>query len=95
MEPLMHLTGRSLPLLVTYPRPIELREQEQEANISLVITEVKVLVTQLILCNPMEYKLPDSFVHNLPGKITDVGSHSLLHGIFPTQGLSPCLLQCR
>ena len=29
------------------------------------------------------------------GKNTDVGSHSLLQGIFPTQGLNPCLLHCR
>ena len=25
---------------------------------------------------------------NSPGKITGVGSHSLLHGIFPTQGFN-------
>ena len=24
-----------------------------------------------------------------------MGSHSLLHGIFPTQGSNPCLLHCR
>ena len=29
---------------------------------------------------------------NSPGQNTGVGSHSLLHGIFPTQGSSPGLL---
>ena len=28
-------------------------------------------------------------------KIYKVGSHSLLQGIFPTQGLTPGLLHCR
>ena len=32
---------------------------------------------------------------NSPGKNTGVGSHSLLQGIFPTQGLNPDLLLCR
>ena len=32
---------------------------------------------------------------NSPGKNTGVGSHSLLQGIFPTQGLNPGLLHCR
>ena len=30
-----------------------------------------------------------------PGQNTGVGSRSLLQGIFPTQGLNPCLLHCR
>ena len=32
---------------------------------------------------------------NSPGQNTGVSSLSLLQGIFPTQGLSPGLLQCR
>ena len=32
---------------------------------------------------------------NSPGKNTGVGCHSLLQGIFPTQGSNPCLLHCR
>ena len=32
---------------------------------------------------------------NSPGKNTAVGSHSLLQGIFPTEGLNPGLLHCR
>ena len=32
---------------------------------------------------------------NSPGKNTGVGSHFLLQGIFPTQGLNPGVLHCR
>ena len=50
-------------------------------------------VTQscLTLCDPMDYSLCP---WNSPGKDTRVGSHSLLQGIFPTQGLNPGLLHC-
>ena len=30
-----------------------------------------------------------------PGKNTRVSCHSLLQGVFPTQGSNPCLLRCR
>ena len=36
-----------------------------------------------------------SFLHRIPGKNTGVGSHSLLQGIFPTQGLNPGPLHFR
>ena len=32
---------------------------------------------------------------NSPGQNTGVGSHSLLQGVFPTQGSNPGLLHCR
>ena len=32
---------------------------------------------------------------NSPGQNTGVGSHSILQGTFPTQGLNPGLLYCR
>ena len=35
------------------------------------------------------------FPYNSPGKNTGVGCHSLLQGLFPTQGLNPGLLHCR
>ena len=39
---------------------------------------------------------PGSSVHeNSPGKNTGVGCHTLLQGIFLTQGLNPGLLHCR
>ena len=50
------------------------------------------LVTQsvLCLCNPMDCSLPGSSVHgDSPGKNTGVGWHTLLQGIFLTQGLKP------
>ena len=57
--------------------------------------KVKVLVTQycLILCGPWPTKLLCPW--DSPGKNTGVGSHSLLQGIFPTQGSDPGLLPCR
>ena len=45
--------------------------------------------------------IPWTLVHqvlcpwNSPGKNTEVGCHSLLQGIFPTQGLNPGLPHCR
>ena len=50
----------------------------------------------LTLCDPLDYNLPGSSVHgDSPGKNTGVGCHTLLQGIFPTQGLNPCLPHCR
>ena len=47
------------------------------------------------LCDPMDCSLPGSSVHgDSPDKNTGVGSHSLLQGIFPTQGSNPGLPRC-
>jgi len=44
----------------------------------------------------MDCSPPGSFVHgDSPGKNTAVGCHTLLQGIFPTEGLNPGLLHCR
>ena len=44
------------------------------------------------LGNPMDCSLPGSSVHGvLHVKNTGVDCHALLQGIFPTQGLNPCL----
>ena len=59
---------------------------------------IKVLVAQsyLTLCDPMDYSSQGSSVHgSLWARITGASSHSLLQGIFPTQGSNPCLLHCR
>ena len=56
------------------------------------------LVTQLcsILCDPMDCSPPGFSVQgDSPGKNIGVGSHALLQGIFPTQGLKPDPLHCR
>ena len=45
----------------------------------------------LTLCDPHGLYSP----WNSPGQNTEVDSHSLLQGIFPTQGLNPGLLHCR
>ena len=62
--------------------------------------KVKVLVAQscLTLCEPMNCSLPGYFgnpCQDSPGKNTGVDRHSLLQGIFPTQGSNPGLLHCR
>ena len=62
------------------------------------LKRVKVLVAQLCLtfCNPKHISLPGSFVHKIsPDKNTGVGCHSLLQGIFPTQGSNLDLLHCK
>ena len=45
------------------------------------------------LCDPM-YLQPSRILcpWDSPGKNTGVGCHALLQGIFPTQGLNPCLM---
>ena len=46
-----------------------------------------------ILCDPMDCSPPGSSVHGIGhSKNTGVGYHFLFQGIFPTQGLNPCLL---
>ena len=56
--------------------------------------KVKVLVIQSCwtLCNPKDCSL---CTQNSPGKKTRVCCHSLLQGIFQTQGSNPGLLHCR
>ena len=56
---------------------------------------MKVKVTQLYLtlCDPMDYTV-HGILQDSP-EPTGVGSHALLQGIFPTQGLNPGLLHCR
>ena len=61
-------------------------------------TDWEVLVAQSspTLCNPMDCQPTRLlFPRNSPGKNTGVGSLSLLHRIFPTQGANPVLLNCR
>ena len=54
------------------------------------------LQSYTILCNPMNCGPPGSSVHgDSPGKNTGVGCHSVLQGIFPTQGSNSGLPYCR
>ena len=48
------------------------------------------------LCDPMDCSPPSFSVHgDSPGENTEVGCHTLLQRIFPTQGLNPGLPHCR
>ena len=47
-------------------------------------------------CNPINCGPPGFSAHgNSPGENTEVGSHALLQGIFPTQGSNPDIPHCR
>ena len=67
----------------------------QKAKLELLYACVLVAQACPILFNPMDFSPPGSCPWNSPGKNTGVGCHSLLQGIFPTQGLNPGLLHCR
>ena len=57
--------------------------------------EVKVLVSPVWFIVTPCTVTRQAPLWNSPGKNTGVGSHSLLQGIFPIQGLSLSLLHCR
>ena len=53
----------------------------------------KSLQSCLTLCDPVDCSPPGSSAHEiLQARITGVGGHALLQGIFPTQGSNPNLL---
>ena len=53
-------------------------------------------VCSLTLCNPRDCSPPGSSVHRVsPGENAGVCCHTLLQGIFPTQGSNPRLLHCK
>ena len=59
-------------------------------------SESEVLVARLCptLCNPVDCSLPGSCVHGIMDKNSGVGCHSLLQGIFSTQGWNLGLQHC-
>ena len=60
------------------------------------INFLPVASSYLTLCDPLDWSPPGSSVHgDSSGKNTGLGSHSLLQGIFLTQGLNPSILYCR
>ena len=64
---------------------------KQDGDVELCEAKVRVVQLCLTLCNPMDYT-----VHGiLQATILEVGSLSLLQGIFPTQGSNPGLPPCR
>ena len=65
-------------------------------HVCLLSIPAKQLQSCPTLCDRMDCILPGSPVHgDSPGKNTQVGSLSLLQGVFLTQGLNPSLLHCR
>ena len=53
-------------------------------------------LSHIWLCDLLDCSLPGSSVHgDSPGKNTAVGCHTLLQGIFPTQGSNPGFPHCR
>ena len=73
-------------------------ENRSYCEIQMLFTGGGGLVTESCqtLCNPMDCSPPGSSVHgDSPGKNTGVVCHSLLQGIFPTQGSKLHLLHCR
>ena len=70
------------------------KEENASYHYIAMNVKVKVIVTQLCpaLCYPMNSSLPDSCPWNSPGENTGVGCHSLLQGIFLTQGWNLSLL---
>ena len=66
------------------------------AHILIVMSLYLVAQSCLTLFDPVDCSPPGSSVHgDSPGKNTRVGSHALLQGNFPTQGLNPGLPHCR
>ena len=58
-----------------------------------VLIHAKSFQSCLTLCDAMDSSLPGCPGHeDSPGKNTGVSCPSVLQGIFPTQGLNPCLL---
>ena len=63
--------------------------------LGILLPLVVVAQSCLTLCDPMGCSLQAPLPMDFFKKITRVGHHSLLQGIFPTQGLNPGLPHCR
>ena len=64
----------------------------------IISLKVKVLVAQACpaVCNPVDSSLPGSSVHGISqARILELGSHSLLQGIFPSQRSNVDLPCCK
>ena len=61
------------------------------------LKKVKVNLLSPVCLFETPWTVPARLLHpwDFPGKITEVGCHFLLQGIFPTQGSNPGLLHCR
>ena len=72
------------------------KTHEKASHKRLYPVHAKSLQSCPTLCDPKDCSPPGSSVYGeSPGKNTGVGSHSLLQGIFLTQGSNRGLLHCR
>ena len=69
--------------------------RDEELSVFMHVYAMSVTQSCPTLCDPMTCPTRLLCPWDSPGKNTGVGSHSLLQGIFPTQGLNPGLLPCR
>ena len=90
--------GRLLNLSVLQLSSIKrgrLTDQGQPRVLQLRCLLGLVAQSYLSLCNPMDHSPAGSAVHgDSPGQNSGVGYHTLLQGIFPTQGSHPGFLHC-
>ena len=94
----IHRASLKLSFLICYIMPVSQIRKLSPGLSNLLKKKKKALIIQSCptLCNSMDCSPPGSSVHgDLLGKNTGVSSHSLLQGIFPTQGSNPGLLNCR
>ena len=78
-------------MVCTFHKHLLLTPLSKELSREVIGKDLKVSVAQSCpaLCHPMDCSPPGSSVHgDSPGKNTGVDCHSLLQGIFPTQGLN-------
>ena len=84
-------------MILTKNRAGGIKFPEFRLHYKLTVNKVKVKslsrVQFFVIPSTIAYQVPLSM--DSPGKNTEVGSHSLLQGIFPTQGFNPGLLYCR
>ena len=74
---------------ITRSCAFQLTQRAHEKKRELFVLLLSLVVVALLcptLCDPVDCSLPDSSVLGISSKNTGVGSHSLLHGIFLTQG---------
>ena len=72
-------------LLVFLKPPNSLDNFDWKEILVIIIVCAPLFQLCLTLCEPVDWSLPGSAVHETLGKNTVVGCHALLQGIFPTQ----------
>ena len=86
---------KDTPKLQLHIEEISLRLFRDSKKIFSMKITVKATQSCPTLCDSMDCSLPGFSVHGiLYARITEVGSFSLLQGIFPTQGSNPGFLHC-